>query len=78
MKYIKKVSEKCLFIELYFLDKAYLTCKERVDKLQGICSGFKYPEILSSCSIYLQDSIDLLIAMQEAIDFLKEKVCINK
>ncbi len=64
--------EKWRLATLLALSKSSLSEEEKIDKLQEIYSEFDYPEDMSSCSIYSQDSVDPLIAMSDVILSLKK------
>ena len=64
--------EKWRLATLLSLSKSSLSEEEKIDKLQEIYSEFDYPEDMSSCSIYSQDSVDPLIAMSDVILSLKK------
>lgn len=65
--------EKWRLATLIALSESVLRKENKIDKLQELYAEFDYPEDMSSCSIYSQDSVDPLAAMSGVISALKQK-----
>lgn len=65
--------EKWRLAALTALSESVLSEEEKLDKLQELYAEFDYPEDMTSCSIYSQDSVGPLAAMSEVILALKKK-----
>lgn len=46
----------------------------KLDRLQEVYANFDYPEDMASCSIYSQDEIDPLVAMEKVVEELKRRL----
>lgn len=66
--------EKWRLATLIALNVSTLSDEEKLNKLQELYAEFDYPEDMSSCSIYSQDSVDPLTAMSDVISALTEKI----
>jgi len=69
--------EKWRLALLISLSESVLSEEEKVDRLQELYAEFGYPEDMSACSIYSQNSIAPLIAMSRVISSLKAKLVIS-
>lgn len=49
--------------------------ENKVNRLQEVYADFDYPEDMASCSIYSQDGIDPLVAMNQVLAALSERFC---
>lgn len=66
--------EKWRLACLLSLDESIKDKQAKLDKLQEIYADFNYPEDMASCSIYSQDKISPLVAMEQVIQELKNKL----
>ncbi len=66
--------EKWRFAHLYCLLKSGESEQQKIDKLQEIYAEFGFPEDMSSCSIYSNDSIDPLIATENVVRTLLQQL----
>ena len=60
--------------KLLALSNSKLSNQEKIDKLQEVYAELDYPKEMVSCSIYSQDAIDPLVAMDQVISLLKKEV----
>ncbi|RON50088.1 DUF2247 family protein [Pseudomonas frederiksbergensis] len=58
---------------LLCLDASNDSDENKINRLQEIYADFDYPEDMASCSIYSQDGIDPLVAMNQIVKRLKER-----
>jgi hypothetical protein len=65
--------EKWRLAELIALCESALSDEEKLNRLQDLYAKFDYPEDMSSCSIYSQDSVNPKVAMLNVISSLKRK-----
>lgn len=65
--------EKWRLSALIALRESSLSQEEKLENLQELYAEFDYPEDMTSCSIYSQDSVDPLVAMSGVISALNKK-----
>lgn len=70
--------EKWRLSKLLALNSAEFSAEEKIEKLQELYADFDYPSDMAACSIYSQDGIDPLTAMQTLINELKQKLGADK
>lgn len=49
--------------------------ENKINRLQEVYAEFDYPEDMAFCSIYSQDGIDPLVAMNQVLAALSERFC---
>ena len=65
--------EKWRLAKLLALNSSKFSTEEKIDKLQELYADFDYPADMAACSIYSQDGVDPLAAIQSLINELKQK-----
>jgi hypothetical protein len=58
---------------LLCLDALNDSDENKINRLQEIYADFDYPEDMASCSIYSQDDVGPLVAMNRVVERLKER-----
>lgn len=69
-----EIIERWKLAMLITLNESGLSEEEKIDRLQELYAEYDYPEDMSSCSIYSQDSVPPLKAMSDVILSLKGKL----
>ena len=65
--------EKWRLVMLSSLQRSALSAEDKLEQLQELYAAFGYPADMASCSIYAQDGIDPLNALQNVISDLEQR-----